>query len=274
MGHAMLTAALEPAPDWAWLIDPSVQIGQEKCLVILGIRQSDLPPPGQALTHADLKLVALLPRKSWTQREVETALVAATARTGVPRVIVTDRGIDIHGGVRYFQKRHPQRRKIYDAKHKAASVLKGRLDKSPRWQAFQTLLGQTQCAIQQTELAFLGPPALKPKARFVNLDGTLQGVGKVLAIVQQPPPVVVEQVSLERLQEKLGWLMEFSADIAEWREWQAIVNGVVTFVNQQGVARGAAATLRAALPGSLQHPSSQALKNELVAFVAEQARRT
>jgi hypothetical protein len=51
LGHATLTMAKEPAGDWAWLIDHSVQIGQEKCLVILGIRLVDLPPSGQCLAH-------------------------------------------------------------------------------------------------------------------------------------------------------------------------------------------------------------------------------
>src|SRR5436190_17478293 len=32
LGHAVLTAPLEKTNDWAWLIDHSAQIGQEKCL--------------------------------------------------------------------------------------------------------------------------------------------------------------------------------------------------------------------------------------------------
>ncbi|MFL5243022.1 MAG: nitrilase-related carbon-nitrogen hydrolase, partial [Gemmataceae bacterium] len=51
LGHAVLTMALDKGDDWAWLMDHSVQIGQEKCLVILGIRLRDLPKPGQCLRH-------------------------------------------------------------------------------------------------------------------------------------------------------------------------------------------------------------------------------
>ena len=49
LGHALLTRTLQKADDWVWLIDHSVQIGQEKCLVILGIRLRDLPRRVQAL---------------------------------------------------------------------------------------------------------------------------------------------------------------------------------------------------------------------------------
>jgi len=69
--------------DWAWLIDHSVQIGQEKCLVILGIRLLDLPQRGQSLRHEDLELIELMPAKSWTRREVDQALEKAIQRTGV-----------------------------------------------------------------------------------------------------------------------------------------------------------------------------------------------
>lgn len=273
LGHAALTTDKKQAADWAWLIDHSVQIGQEKCLVIAGIRLQDLPAPGHCLQHTHLKLIALLPRKSWTREEVDQALEAATKETGVPRAIVDDHGVDIAGGVSFFQQRHPETVEIYDAKHKAACLLKGRLEKNPRWQEFQTKLGQTRCAIQQTELAFLVPPSPKPKARFMNLESTLQWARKTLAIVQHPPAVVQDRVCPQRLAEKLGWLQEFAADVPEWFEWQTVVNVTVAFVNRQGIYRGAAGQLRAEMP-RLKHASGRSLRKELLAFVAQQARRT
>jgi hypothetical protein len=273
LGHALLTAALEKAEDWGWLIDHSVQIGQEKCLVIVGIRLRDLPKPGICLRHADMQLIALVPRKSWTRQEVDEQLEAASRRTGIPRVIVDDHGVDVAGGVRFFQERHPESVEIYDAKHKAACLLKGRLQKNPRWQEFHQRIAQTRCAIQQTELAFLVPPGPKPKARFMNLEPTLQWAKKVLAVVQEPPAVVRERVRPERLQEKLGWLQEYAADMAEWSEWQQVANVTVEFVNRQGVYRGAAKQLWTELLRYQVHASSQLLAKELVVFVAKQASR-
>jgi hypothetical protein len=272
VGHAALTCVKEQASDWAWLIDHSVQIGPEKCLVIVGLRLKDLPAAGQCLRHTDLELIAVVPRKSWTRQEVDEQLQAATAVTGVPRVIVDDHGGDVHGGVCLFQKRHRRTVEIYDAKHKAACVLKRRLEKNPRWQDFQRRVGQTRCAIQQTELAYLTPPAPKPKARFMNLASTLSWAAKILVILRQSPPAVRQPVGPERLQEKLGWLQEFAADVAEWSEWQELTNRVVAFVNRRGVYRGAAKALRAELPEPA-HASGRELAAELVTFLARQARR-
>ena len=274
LGHAMLTMPLKPAEDWAWLADHSVQIGQEKGLAILGIRLSDLPPQGKCLEAKDLHLIAWIPRKSWTRREVDEALEQATRRTGVPRVIVDDHGVDLAGGVKFFQERHSRTAEIYDLKHKAACLLKHRLEKEPRWQAFQRQIGQTRCAVQQTEMAFLVPPAPKPKARFMNLQSQLAWAEGVLDILHDPPAEVQQWVRPERLREKLGWLEEFVAPVAEWSEWQQVVNTSVAFVNRQGVYRGAAKELRRELPRKLAHSSTAVLANELTSFVASQARQT
>jgi len=267
----MLTAPKAKATDWAWLIDHSVQIGQEKCLAILGIRLQDMPPAGKCLAHEDMELVALVPRKSWTRQEVDEQLEAATAETGVPRVIVNDHGVDLTGGVGMFQQRHPSTVEIYDAKHQAACALKHRLEKDPRWQAFSQRIGQTRCAVQQTELACLVPPAPKPKARFMNLQPMLDWAEKVLAVLRHPNAELPCPVSPERLQEKLGWLEEFRLDVQQWSQWQRLINVMVEFVNRHGVYCGAAEDLRKQLPLNGAGTSLQSLAAELLAFVESQA---
>jgi hypothetical protein len=239
LGHAMRTAALARADDWAWLVDHSVQIGQDKCLVILGIRLSDLPRRGQSLRHEDMELIELMPGKDWTGISVDQALEKAVERTGLaPRVIVDDHGADLAAGVALFQKRHRQTVEIYDAKHKAACLLKKRLEKNPRWREFQTAVGKTRCSVQQTELAFLAPPAPKLKARFMNLGPQLRWARHVLAILRQPPPSVLQVVCAARLKEKLGWIEAFADDLTEWSQWQQVVDVAVTLINDQGIYRG------------------------------------
>jgi len=274
LGHAMLTAPLKQADDWVWLVDHSVQIGQEKCLVILGIRLRDLPKPGECLRHQDLHLIALVVRKSWTRQVVDAALEEAVKRTGVPRVIVNDYGTDLHGGVQFFQERHVETLEIYDIKHKAACLLKHRLEKDPRWQKFQRQIATTRCAVQQTELSFLVPPAPKSKARYMNLQSQLEWADGVLDILRDPPAKVLQWVSPERLREKLGWLNEFADTVSEWSQWQQVVNIAVTYVDRQGISRTAAKGLYREMPRPFAHASTETLMKELVCFVASQGKKT
>lgn len=273
LGHAMLTRPLEVAEDWAWLADHSVQIGQDKCLAIVAIRLRDLPKRGTCLEHKDMHLVALEPRSSWNGVEVDQALERAVSRTGVPRVIVTDHGADLLGGVRLFQERHQATADLYDMKHKAACLLKQRLAKDARWAEFQKQLGQTRCAVRQTEVAFMGPPAPKEKARYMNLQPQVQWAENVLEILPEPLGKILEWASRERIEEKYGWLREFDAAIAEWSQWHQVVNIAVGHVNRQGISRTTAKELYREMPRSLAHASTKLLVKDLLGFVRDQGKQ-
>lgn len=270
VGQAMLTRPLEQADDWAWLADHSVQIGQEKFLAIVGLRLRDLPEPGTCLQHHDLQLIALVPRTSWTAGDVNQALAAAVERTGVPRVIVNDHGTDLHGGVQLFQQQHPRTVEIYDLKHKAACLWKRRLEKHPRWLEFQRQSGQTRCAVQQTELAFLAPLTPKTKARFRNLQPQWEWADGVLDVLREPPAKVLQWVSRERLPEKPGWLHGFADNVREWSQWQQVVNLAVGHVDRHGLSRTTAKELSRKLSGPWAHASTTTLVRELVDFVRSQ----
>ncbi len=265
LGHAKLTAPKPPADDWAWLVDHSAQSGQEKTLAILGTRLSRLPPRGQCLRHQDMELIDLVPAKNWTAARVDAALEKAAGVAGhVPRVIVDDHGGDLHGGVERFRRRHPGTAEVYDIKHKAACLLKKLLENDPRWRAFTGSVGQSRCEVQQTELAYLTPPAPKLKARFMNLGGQLAWGRRVLAILRQSPPA-------GRLKQKLGWVADFEGELAEWSQWQQVIDTAVGWINTRGIYRGVSAQLKRQLAElSGLGRSARELATRLSDFVAEQ----
>jgi hypothetical protein len=270
-GLAQLAAPKDVADDWVWMIDHSVQIGKQKVLVILGIRLADLPPPGRCLTHDHMELIALEPMESSTRQDVAARLEAAARSTCVPRAIVDDHGVDLTGGVALFQRAHPATVEIYDIKHKAACLLKARLGKDPHWQAFTAWVGRVRCAIQQTELAALVPPGARPKARFMNLGPQLDWAEKVLAVVDHRPAVVLEQTTPERLEEKLGAVRQYRAELAQWRQWQDLVDETVEFVGAFGLGLDTAPELHQLLGPERLTPEGRELAEDLIAFVAEQS---
>jgi hypothetical protein len=272
-GLAQLNAPKEKADDWAWLIDHSVQIGKEKILIILGIRLRDLPMPEQCLRSTDMVLIDLVPMKTFSREDVAACLEEAATRTCVPRVIVDDHGVDLNGGVQIFQQSHPDTVEIYDVKHKAACLLKSRLDKNPRWIAFCTKMGQARCAIQQTELGALVPPGCKAKARFMNLETQWSWADKVLALLDGLPGSAPSWVTPARLEEKLGWLRAFRDDLAEWQRWQAIVEMTVWLVGIEGIHAKTPLMLSRKLRPLVRTAEGRRLAVELVRFVRAQARQ-
>jgi hypothetical protein len=112
-----------------------------------------------------LEPIALEPVTVSDKEVVSRQLEVNVARTGVPRAIIDDHSGDLAGGVELFCQAHPETIAIYDISHKAACLLKGRLERDEQWKAFAAKAGQTKCKIQQTEWAFLVPPGQRLKAR-------------------------------------------------------------------------------------------------------------
>jgi hypothetical protein len=169
VGYYKLTRAKEQAADWVWIVDHVGQLGQEKCLVIVGIRLSALPAEGEYLTHADVEPIALCPVAESNGEVVYQQLEAACKQTGVPREILSDQGSDLAKGIRLFCEAHPETSAIYDIKHKVATVLKRELGADRAWQEFSTQASQTIARVQQTALAALVPPRQRRKARYMNV---------------------------------------------------------------------------------------------------------
>lgn len=270
-GLAQLSAPKDQADDWVWLIDHSVQIGKEKILAIVGLRLVNLPMPERPLRPDDLVLIDLLPMETSTREDVAACLEATAVRTMVPRAIIDDHGADLNGGVEIFQRSHPETVEIYDAKHKAACLLKARLEKAPRWVAFTAQVGQTRCAVQQTELGSLVPPGPKPKARFMNLAGQLNWADKILSILDGLPGSAPSWATPLRLEAKLGWLREFREDLAQRRQWQTIVDVTVGLVGREGLHAKAAVLLDRELRPLAQTAAGRRLAAELLWFVRKQA---
>lgn len=273
LGYYMLCRPKVRADDRAWVADHSIQSGQERSLLILGVRLSELPPVGQCLRLNDMEPLALIPVEKSDKQVVYQQLCALAVKVGVPRVILHDNGGDLAGGLALFEKKHPSTDGIYDIVHKAACLLKARLEKDPTWKAFCTQAAQTKLQTQQTELAFLVPPSQRSKARFMNLGDLVRWARETLAIVQQPPAVVLEHVTRERLEEKFGWLRDYEEPVRVWSQMQLVIDIVNDFVRCNGHYRGSAADLRRKLkPLTLDAPA-QALSKELVAFVRHESRK-
>jgi hypothetical protein len=58
-GYYKLTNPKPVANNWVWIVDHTIQLGPEKCLVILGLQLDNLPSRGKCLKHEDLEPITL-----------------------------------------------------------------------------------------------------------------------------------------------------------------------------------------------------------------------
>lgn len=242
-GVAILQQSCQRADDWIWLVDHHVPIGNMVALVILGIRQSDLPTD-RPLRRSDMKPLAVVPGKSRRKEDVEQALVELAKQTGAPICIVADGASELHQGVKAVQKRGFEVVLMDDIKHKAANIVKRLLGQHPRFREFESHLGKTIANIQQTELDHFLPPKKRTKCRFMNLGKLIDWANMVLHHHRHPDAIGHQTVSPDRFEEKLGWLKEFRHDLQQWSEVRQIISTVLTFTNRSGVYDGATSELK------------------------------
>jgi len=256
LGVDELIHACQRHDDWIWMADHSNQIGKEKVLTILGIRQRDLPLPGQTLRHQDVRVLAVVPGTQWKREDVAEQYRLLSDQVGIPKMLLTDGAVELRESVQVLEKDGKKPILLRDMKHFAANALERMIGHSEAFKAVTTLVGRTRSLIQQTELSHFTPPSQKLKARFMNIGATLRWCEMVLWKLDHPCSEARAGIEVSRMDEKLGWLREYRNEVAQWRRIEGVISDSLGFINTAGIYRGAAVALRVHLDG-LRPPSSE-----------------
>lgn len=269
LGLYQLSRPKERADDWMWIVDHTMQLGERKCLIIVGIRQSAWDANDRVLDHDDVQLIDLVPVTESNGKVVYKQLQAAAAKTGIPRAITSDNGPDLHRGIGLFRKKHAGTAWLHDIKHKTASLLKRALEGDAAWQTFVAQAHRCKQQVSLTPLAALAPPQQRSKARYMNLDVLVTWAQERLRLLEQPKAIRRAGLKKREVEAKLGWLRKFAPPLRRWGEMLAVIGTVEHYVRHEGVHSKAADELAARLPKAAT-PAAQRLRKELLAFVAAQ----
>lgn len=274
IGLNQISKSREHHDDWLWIVDHSNQIGQDKLLVVLGIRASELPPPGQTLSLDRLTVLAIIPGKNWSRDEVREAYKKVAKRCGTPRFVVCDGAVELREPVDVLQKTGKKVIVLRDFKHVAANRFEKMIGKTDRFKEFTGQMGTARCRIQQTELAHLNPPSLKTKARFMNIAPMIHWSTLVLFALDHPKSSAVAGIDPERLKDKLGWMRAFRDEIIAWSQCIEVIGCSIEWINKQGLCRESGSQLESHLRTEINGPQgglAKQLQQSLIDFVNEQA---
>ena len=244
MGVDALKHARERHDDWICFADHSNQIGKEKVLAILGVRACHLPPPGQTLGRQHVRVLSLVPGIQWKCEDVAKQYRALSEEIGTPKMLLTDGAVELRESAQAMEKDGKKPILLRDLKHFAANALERMIGSTEAFKAVTTFLGRTRSAIQQTELSHFTPPSQKSKARFMNLGATLRWCEMVLWQLDHPASEARQGITVDRMDEKLGWLRTYRQEIAQWRRIEGVINESLRFINTQGLYRGASSDLQ------------------------------
>ena len=262
VGYHASTRPLDKSQPWLWLVDRTVQIGAVKLRVILGCPMSAVPFGERALQLADLQLVALVPMEHSPGAAVEIELENAAHRTGVPRLIVSDRGSDLTKGIADYCEYRPGVAPVPDIAHSGANLLEQAWAEPPRWQPFVRQLQDTSSQLRQTPSAYLLAPKLRAKARSMNVATQLQFAERVAQHLARASPRT-------KAVEHYGWLREFREDLALWTREHHRVQTTLAHLRVQGLHRGTLAELESAWGAIGVRASTVRIANRLRAYATK-----
>ena len=249
LGLYQLSRAKQQADDWMWIIDHTLQLGDRKCLVIVGLRQSAWEQAeSRVLSHEDVELIDLQPVIQSNGKVVYQQLKAAAAKTGVPRAIISDKGSDLHCGIDLFRHRHRGTVWMYDIKHKTACLLKQALLSDRSWSKFTERAHRFKQQVSLSAWAGLAPPQQRSKARYMNVEVLTCWATRHLALLKSRKAIVQAGLKPAQVEEKLGWLRAFEPQIGRWGELLAVVETAEHYVRHEGLHQEAVTELDACMP--------------------------
>lgn len=224
IGLYELSRQKEKRDDWIFIIDLTLELGQEKAMVIYGISEKlwreKILAEKRELKHTDGEILGIEVTESATGEWIKNILENLSKTVGSPRQIVTDKGSNLQKGIQLYQQNNQELISTYDVTHAMANLLKKELVLSESYQDFLTDCHQCKQQLKQTELGFLIPPSQRSQCRYFNVERLVDWATNLLKCPLDIFPDLLEVIEFtkveERLKEKFSWLNKYQQEIPLW----------------------------------------------------------
>jgi hypothetical protein len=219
------------ASDWMIIVDASIQIGPQKCLIALGCRKGNLPFKC-ALKLEDLEILGLRIVSKLNAQVAVDFLNEIKLSIGNIIGITIDQGSDLLRGVKDFQLKNPEVRYINDTAHRVANNLRASLEDDERWRTFRVEVTQARRKMQYSSISGLLPPSPREKARFMNVGPLIQWAVDMLILLNNR--ILTPNLNMEEIKNQIGWLEYYRDDIEIWHQYSQVAAAARDCVRTEG----------------------------------------
>jgi hypothetical protein len=270
--YKLMLEAKQKAKDLMWIMDHTIQMGKEKCLVVLGIPAKDLPKD-RALIYKDVEVIDLQPVPTSTGKIVYQQSKELAKEVGFPHAVISDMGSDIKNGILKLIEISPDTVHVYDLKHKIAILVKRTLEPDKQWAEFKKFANWIVKKLQNTTSAGYRPPAQRNKARYMNIEKLVKWAEQILIKyenLKQQKEKTPEEIKLETI---LADIIKFEEDIKAWSEMVNIISTIERFMNIHNLQSDSYKKfheLHRNKLEQLQTPTAKNLASQILDFIKEQ----
>ncbi len=224
VGYYQLQKPKEKADDWIVIVDESIGVGQEKVLVVLGIRRSKIEF-NRPLKIQDLEPLLVKSKERWTGEMIAGQLRIVEKQIGNILYAVTDSCCTLRKGLREAGINH-----TYDLTHSIAKALERIYKKDNDFKEYTHKMGQMRLNLCNSRYAHLIPPNQRSKSRFLNIDIISRWGMKALKALE------TTTISIEE-REQLLWVKEKQSLIEEMNNIIGAVKQISILLKTNGLSK-------------------------------------
>ena len=229
--------------DWIFIVDFTIELGKQKALAILGISQQylveEVISKGRGLLHEDVELLGLEIMDSTKGELIKSKLDKVTQQVVIPVQIVADHSSDLARGIKLYQQNYPELIYTHDVTHGMALLLKYKLNSDQKYQSFIQKCNISRQRLQQTELSFLSPPVQRSQCRYFNIerltDWAINLLNSSTETLIELIPEMEPSLIYKKIEEKLGWLVDYELDLAHWNQMVTLTRSLETQLKLSGI---------------------------------------
>ena len=149
--------------DWVIILDESIEFGNDKMLVVLGIREQTINY-SKALQYQDLECLALKISSSWKGIEINNVLNEVESKVGKIKYAIADMGNAIKKALSISGISH-----VEDLTHKLSWIIKNIFEKNEDFIAYAKMLAHLRKTMALSKMSYILPPTQRVHSRFMNL---------------------------------------------------------------------------------------------------------
>ncbi len=224
-GYYELTKEKFHAEDWVILLDESVQFGQNKLLVIYGIRHSDIDFT-RPLHYKDLTPLVLKSKSGWKAADIKEQIQTIQQQIGTIQYAVADQGSSIRKALDLVDIPH-----IYDLTHFISLTIEHLYKNDSEFKEYTQKLAHLRGAQALSKMAHVLPPAQRAKARFMNLRPISDWGMAVLRLLDKPTDLYKAEI------ENLIWVNQYRSLIVELSLLNKMVNEIQFVLKTRGLSK-------------------------------------
>jgi len=206
------------------ILDESIEFGNEKMLVILGVREKDIDFT-RALKYKDLTPLSIKISNSWKGEDIKREIELVKKEIGTIKYAVADMGNALKKGLRIAEINH-----VVDITHKISWLIKQLYSKEERFISYTKKLAHLRGSIPLSKLAYILPPAQRVHSRYMNLKPIVDWGNSIIKLLESDK-------ELKQEREKLGFVSDYTKFLNEINKVITLAIKIQKIVKNKGLSK-------------------------------------